>query len=246
MEKHVGFKASLFVIVLLVFIVGGYILMQKSVVLKDKKPNNKTQESETVKDIRLDSTKEYIYYSEVEHITHELDIEYKNITLNFKDSNGIAKKLNDETKTLKESLQYDKENENAVYDNLVSAKYKLYNTYYFDKYISLIVDYYNYDCENLISYLSTETYVFDKATGNLISDEEILNSFELTNEDVIKKVKSHLEDEDVAKTEEDLDIDATIDGLKDLDLFVDKIGRLSLSILVKSDQKDYNEIILLN
>ena len=242
MEKHVGIKSTFFILILLTFIVGGFILMQKSSQKLNEKTDNEVEEKEEVKDIRLDSTKEYIYYSDAEEIEHELDIIYKKVNLNFKDFNNIASTLNNENKTMKELLKYD----DIEQDKIIEAKYKVYNTYYFEDYISLVVDYFTYDVENLISYLSSKVYVFNKNTGALISDEELLKAYELTKDDIISKVKKHLENEDVGKKEEDLDIDLTLKGLDDLKIYVDKIGRLSLSILVKSDQKDYNEVILLS
>ena len=85
MEKHVGIKSTFFILILLTFIVGGFILMQKSSQKLNEKTDNEVEEKEEVKDIRLDSTKEYIYYSDAEEIEHELDIIYKKVNLNFKD-----------------------------------------------------------------------------------------------------------------------------------------------------------------
>ena len=246
MEKGDSFKAWLFVIVLLIFIVGGFVMMKKSASKLNEEPSKNIEEKEEIKDIRLDSTKDYIYYTDSEEKVHELDIIFKNVNLNFNDANGIAKILNDETEQLKKTLTYDEEIADAPYNHLISAKYKVYNTYTFDNYISLVVDYYDYHYESLVSYLTTKTYVFDKITGNLLSNEKLLDAYELTKDDVINKVKTHIADEDIAKEEEDLDEVATVEAMTELSLFVDKIGRLSISVLVKSDQKDYNEIILLD
>lgn len=245
MEKYNKLKAYLFFIVLLIFIVGGFILMKNS---NFKPSDNKIIElnKDDHKDIRKDNTKDYIYFTDKETISSELDIEFKSIHINFDDSNNIEDTLNNESLELKKTLVYDEENEEAIYNHLVSANYMLYQTYNYDNYISLIVDYYSYDLENLISYVSTKTYVFDKMTGKLLSEEDLLKAYNLTKEDVLNKVKTHILDEDVAKEGEELDADATIESITSLNLFVDKIGRLSMSILVKSDQKDYNEIIVLN
>ena len=48
------------------------------------------------------------------------------------------------------------------------------------------------------------------------------------------------------KEEQEIDVDSTMKGINKLNLFVDKVGRLSISVLVKSDQKDYKDVIVLN
>ena len=39
---------------------------------------------------------------------------------------------------------------------------------------------------------------------------------------------------------------AALNNIDSLELYIDKLGKLSISILVKSDVKDYNEVIILN
>lgn len=244
MEKGNKIKALLFLLFLVFIIVGGYIMMKKST-FKIPIDNKVVELNKEQADIRIDTDKEYIYFTDVDHIHHELDIEYKTININFPDQNGIAKLLNDETVELKQSLTYDETIEEAVYNHLVSSKYKIYNIYNYDNYISLVVDYYEYHYETLVSYLSTKVYVFDKIDGHIITEEEILQKYNLTKEAIIEKVKNHLNDENIGK-EDILDVESTIEGLEPLNLYVDKIGRLSISILVKSEQNDYNEVIVLN
>ncbi|MBE6148847.1 MAG: hypothetical protein E7167_05125 [Firmicutes bacterium] len=244
MGKYDNIKAFLFFLVILVFIFGGFILMKKSTY--SNSTNQSSIDTEIVSDIRLDESKDYIYYSDVEEIAHELDVEFKTINLNFKDKNDIAKMLNDETIQLKQTLTYDDAIIDAPYDHLVSVKYKIYSVYTYGNYLSLVVDYYEYQYETLVSYLSTKTYVFDKNTGELIPTDKLLSTYNLTKDVVLNKIKAHIEDEDIAKSEEQLDSAATVDRITELPLFVDKIGRLSISILVKSDQKDYNEVIILS
>ena len=245
MGKYDNIKAFFFFLVILVFVFGGFILMKKST-YNDNETNKKVENSERQKDIRLDKSKDYIYYSNVEEVTHELDIEYKEVNLNFNDENKIASFLNEETKELRNTIKYDSSIEDAPYNNLVSGKYKIYSTYTYDKYISLVVDYYEYKYETLVTYLYTKTYVFNKNTGEVISTEKLLSDFNLTKENVLEKIKKHVTDENIGKVEEELDIEATVSEIKEYALFVDKIGRLSISILVKSNQKDYNEVIILN
>ncbi len=197
------------------------------------------------KDIRKDKNKDYIYFENKETVAHDLDIEYQDIILNFEDKENIQNKLNDETKQYKEALEFDEEMEDPDFDNVVSATYKTYEYYIYEDYISLVVNYYTFDRENLISFEDTDTYVFDRQTGLRLSEEDILASFDLTEDDVFNKIEEHLDGQNLL-TEVEIDTDATIDAIEDLAIYVDRLGRLSMSILVINDQKGYNEVVLLN
>lgn len=239
MEKYNDVKFFLFFLVLLGFVVGGYILMHDSIrfVEKESVPNNPKEE---IKDIRLDSTKDYIYFTDYNLVANELDIAYQTINLNFKDYDGVASNLNQESKNFNQNLIYDDNN------NLISAEYMIYQVYSYDKYISLVVNYYTYDVEDLISYKKSDTYIFNKYDGKQYSESELLNEFNLTKDDALEKIEVHIEDENIAKENEELDVVGTINNIGNMAIYVDKIGRLSISVLVKSDQKDYNEVIVLS
>ena len=239
MEKYNDVKFFLFFLVLLGFVVGGYILMHDSIRLVEKEsvPNNPKEET---KDIRLDSTKDYIYFTDYNLVANELDIAYQTINLNFKDYDGVASNLNQESKNFNQNLIYDDDN------NLISAEYMIYQVYSYDKYISLVVNYYTYDVEALISYKKSDTYIFNKYDGKQYSESELLNEFNLTKDDALEKIEVHIEDENIAKENEELDVVGTINNIGNMAIYVDKIGRLSISVLVKSDQKDYNEVIVLS
>ena len=243
MEKN-GWKFIVFAIIVLIIIVGGFFLMQKSFPKENTtKVANKT--SKKAKDIRIDKNKDYIYFENSETIAHDLDIEYKDVIFNFKNYESIQKQLNDEAKEYKDALVIDEELEEADFDNVVKATYKTYEYYLYDNYISLVVNYYHFDREDLISYLDSDTYVFDKETGNRYTEDELLAKFNLTKEDVINKNTNHITDQNLL-TDEELDADASIEAIDDYAIFVDRSGRLSISIVVKNDQKDYNEVIILS
>ena len=245
MEKSNNAKMIIFFIFLILIIVSGYFAMKKSFP-KDDKVVTEEKENKVVDDIRIDKSKDYIYFSDTNTIIEELDIAYTNVTFNFEDKNNIAKKLNDETIEMFNALEYDEEKEDAAYNKLSNAEYKKYQIFSFDNYISLLVNYYRFDSENLVQYKTTKTYVFDSVTGELYNEDELLNEFNLTKDDVIEKIKNHVDDANLLKENEQLDSKATVDGIENLPVFVDKVGRLSVSILVKSDLNDYNDIININ
>lgn len=244
MEKNATAKGIIFLIVLGIIIVGGFILMQRSI-KPEKKEEPKTEEK-TFKDIRIDKEKDYIYFEDTDRIVDELDIEYKDVVINFDESTGVSEKLNKETAKFKAELEYDDELEESSYDKLTYAKYKVYEVYNYDKYISLVVKYYEFDRKNQVSYLDSLAYVFDKETGNLYTDEELLQEFEIEEDEMYKQIKDYVKGENLVKEGEELDAAGTLEYIEDPALYVDKIGRLSVSVLVKSSLKDYNEIIILD
>lgn len=246
MEKNkIGF--IFFSIILLVIVVGGFVLMKQS----ENSDNTNTTfikklTKEEEKEIRLDTEKDYIYFTDTDKLVEELDITYQTINFNFDGVSSIEDKLNNENKELKDTVKYDDTLETDAYDKLTYAKYSIYTVYTYDSYISLIVDYYEFNQEDLITYTGGCTYIFNKNTGSIISNEELLKTYNLTESDVLDKIKDYVEDQNLLKDNEELDSDATIENIDTLALYVDKIGRLTASVLVKSDQKDYNDSVILS
>lgn len=244
-NSKIGF--SIFGIFVIAIIIGGFYFMKQS----DNKENTNTFNKESVKekeiDIRLDNTKDYIYFTDSEVFSEELNIDYRTINFNFDDKNNIAEKLNNENDKLKATLKIDNDlDDDDDYDKLESAKYNIYEVYMFDKYISLVIDYYEFDRDDIISYLYTKTYVFDKNTGSLITEDDLLKEFNLSKSDALDKIKDYVKDQDILKDDIELDADATISNIDELAVYVDKIGRLTVSVVVKNNQKDYNENIIIN
>lgn len=244
-NSKIGF--SIFGIFVIAIIIGGFYFMKQS----DNKENTNTFNKESVKekeiDIRLDNTKDYIYFTDSDVFSEELNIDYRTINFNFDDKNNIAEKLNNENDKLKATLKIDNDlDDDDQYNKLESAKYNIYEVYMFDKYISLVIDYYEFDRDDIISYLYSKTYVFDKNTGSLITEDDLLKEFNLSKSDALDKIKDYVKDQDILKDDIELDADATISNIDELAVYVDKIGRLTVSVVVKNNQKDYNENIIIN
>ena len=245
MDRYGKLKFAFLGFILMCFIVGGFILMQNTVPQKyNKITENKTT---STKDIRIDTSKDYIYYSDNDRIVDELDIEYQNINFNFKGFEELEEKMNLETNEFKKLLEHDPSLEDDAYDKLSYAKYKVYSTYTYDHYLSLVVSYYEYTPSSLVKYLDSQSYVFDEETGLEVTNENLFTIFNTKKENIITKIKTYIEDQNLLKEDEELDSEATIENIGDnLMLYIDKMGRLSTSILVKSSKNDYNEIIILS
>ena len=232
-------KVYFFIFVILVFIFGGFYLMKKSEKLKnvvDKK----------VTEVRFDKTKDYIYYSDVNVVEGELDIEYKNININFEDKDGVAAIVNKENEEMSKSPVYDETNEEANYNHLISAKFAKYEIIHYVDYITLVVNKYSFDYKTIITTLGSDVYVFDKTSGKLYNNDELLSKFSINKDDINEKVKTYLNDKNLVSEENKIDVEKTISNNTKYNLYVDKLGRLVISILVKAEKSDYNDIIVLS
>lgn len=237
-------KVYFFIFVILVFIFGGFYLMKKSEKLKNVVDKKVTEVKDT--DIRFDKTKDYIYYSDVNVVEGELDIEYKNININFEDKDGVAAIVNKENEEMSKSLVYDETNEEANYNHLISAKFAKYEIIHYVDYITLVVNKYSFDYKTIITTLGSDVYVFDKTSGKLYNNDELLSKFSINKDDINEKVKTYLNDKNLVSEENKIDVEKTISNNTKYNLYVDKLGRLVISILVKAEKSDYNDIIVLS
>lgn len=237
-------KVYFFIFVILVFIFGGFYLMKKSEKLKNVADKKVTEVKDT--DIRLDKTKDYIYYSDVNVVEGELDIEYKNININFEDKEGVAAIVNKENEEMSKSPVYDETNEEANYNHLISAKFAKYEIIHYVDYITLVVNKYSFDYKTIITTLGSDVYVFDKTSGKLYNNDELLSKFSINKDDINEKVKTYLNDKNLVSEENKIDVEQTISNNTKYNLYVDKLGRLVISILVKAEKSDYNDIIVLS
>lgn len=237
-------KVYFFIFVILVFIFGGFYLMKKSEKLKNVVDKKVTEVKDT--DIRLDKTKDYIYYSDVNVVEGELDIEYKNININFEDKECVAAIVNKENEEMSKSPVYDETNEEANYNHLISAKFAKYEIIHYVDYITLVVNKYSFDYKTIITTLGSDVYVFDKTSGKLYNNDELLSKFSINKDDINEKVKTYLNDKNLVSEENKIDVEKTISNNTKYNLYVDKLGRLVISILVKAEKSDYNDIIVLS
>jgi len=237
-------KVYFFIFVIFVFIFGGFYLMKKSEKLKNVVDKKVTEVKDT--DIRLDKTKDYIYYSDVNVVEGELDIEYKNININFEDKEGVAAIVNKENEEMSKSPVYDETNEEANYNHLISAKFAKYEIIHYVDYITLVVNKYSFDYKTIITTLGSDVYVFDKTSGKLYNNDELLSKFSVNKDGIKEKLETYLNDKNLVSEENKIDVQKTISNNTKYNLYVDKLGRLVISILVKAEKSDYNDIIVLS
>ena len=83
-----------FIIILLLFIVGGYFAMDY--MLNKPKDDNGNNGITEIKEIRIDDTKEYVYFENTEDILHEEHIVKEDVVINIKGFETINEELHNE------------------------------------------------------------------------------------------------------------------------------------------------------
>ncbi len=247
MESKNTFKIWFFIIILLTFIVGGYFLMKKYTsedFISNNTVKNETTDNTSFNDIRLDASKDYIYFTDDDIISDGVDISYPKVVINFND-NGISNELNQKMEEIKKELKYSGD----VEDGDVSyAHFPVYTLYAFENYLSLVCEYYTYSSSSeTMTFNAEKSYIFDKYTGELYTSGRLLSIFNLNVDKVKSKVKKFVSDADLVNgKEETLDVDSTLASISLDSLFIDKLGRLSIGIIVKSNENDYNDVVVLS
>ena len=121
--------------------------------------------------------------------------------------------------------------------------FRTYEDYEFGKYISLVINEYNYSCFSEETFNRSITYVFNKEENILLTDDDLLNMYNTNMDKIKEKLSEYLNNKqskvdgvDVIKAEE------TLDNLE-YSLYINEFGKLCVSFLVKTTQVDYNEIM---
>ena len=92
-----------FIIILLLFAVGGYFFMRYMLDDFEKKSSDKDVITE-IKEIRIDDTKDYIYYENTSDILHEEHIEKQDVIINIKGFENINEQLANELASYDEEM----------------------------------------------------------------------------------------------------------------------------------------------
>lgn len=257
-------KAALFLFFIVVLVVGGYIGM-----ILLTKENNDTPKREVAtknskdegQDIRIDNSKDYIYF-ENEVIKNETrDIIYQDVVFNFdtNDAKTVKTLLNDERKTYEDTYKLikdveltEEEKETVLFkeSDIYAATYNKYTTHFYKNYATIISNTYSYHCTTGSKNIKNKAYVFDISTGNLLSNEKLTRDFELNLAKIKEIVKEKLEKEQtIIEGIAQIDITGTLASLddeKNYALYVNKNGYLVISYFIKNVQDDYNDVIILN
>lgn len=258
-------KAAIFLFFIVILIVGGYITM--IMLTKDNEKNdNKTTEmasknKEEAEDIRIDNTKDYIYFDNVVIKNEIRDITYQDVVFNFdsRDTKTITTFLNSEReanektyKTIGEVELTPEEQENILFKDtdVYEATYNKYTRYFYKNYATIVNSVFEYNCNDGIKNTNISAYVFDTRTGELLSKSKLMEEFNITLDKIKEMVQEKLEKEQmVVEDILQIDIANTISSLDDdssYALYVNKSGYLVINYFIKGIQENKLDVIILN
>lgn len=220
-EKNIG-SIIMFILVIAAIIVGGYFLINNN-----KKSETPVENTDNVKkSIKLDSSKNYIYYTNEEVLSDKEDITYKdlNININSKEAKEIQDKFNNQMIEIKKNVVY----ENDVLKEAEVLDYTYTTT---TKYLSLIVSNYIIDNKEEIKDSAMLYYVFDLSDGKLLTNQELIKREGLSDQQIRKTIREYFQND------ETVDIDATLN--QDYSLTFTSDGKVQINVLVKTSDKEY-------
>ena len=248
--KNKGSKigAVLFILFIICLIASGQYLYYMTIHKDDK---DITVSKNT--DYRIDSSKDYFYYTNESVISESAEIYYKDIVINIKGYDHIAESLNEQNASYMSNIKYIKDmnlmsNEIVNYDNdgIYMVTYREYKTYKYDKYASLLIEDYIYDCFDQSGIKGYKGYIFDISTGKLLTDEEVLSKYNTSMDSVLEKIREKLNSkQEIVDNEELIKIDDTINNFNDYAFYIDDTGILNLSYIVKTTKTDYNDSMII-
>ena len=84
----------------------------------------------------------------------------------------------------------------------------------------------------------------NKKDGKLVTEEDLLKTFDVTVDDVKNKVKERISDTQTLN--EDIDIEGTMNDFNTYALYVNKLGKLEITFVVKSTESNYNDNVVIS
>ena len=250
MEENFKSKFGFCLFFLLIFglLIGGYFFTKYY--LQEDEVSKLTEKT----NYKIDDSKDYFYFINEGTISESAEIYYKDVVININTQTTLTEALAKENQIYKNNIKYIKDQDNIIddiitykNDDIYSLMFRMYETYEFGKYISLVVKDYDYSCFTGITFNKSTAYVFNKDEGKRLLENDLLNMYGLNIDKVKERVKEYLEsiqteidDEPVIK------IDETLNNLKLNSLYINEYGKLVVSYIVKTTQTDYNEITEVN
>lgn len=234
MQEKNYLSVTMFILIVFVLLLGGNYLIRN----KGQKPTTK------IIDIRMDSSKDYVYFTDSKTVSEDLDLVYNTIHLNIdsKDAKELENLLNEEMAKAQKSIKtfdevainkkdivYELDDDNKIYE----ADYLKYDILESDNYITVgtIKGHINITSDednNTLKY-----YTFSKKDGHIMSLDEIKSAGKITNDSIEKAKENYLKDKE----------DTTI---KTYELYIDKYGNTIMNLLVNSGDITYNDTVKIN
>lgn len=171
---------------------------------EEKKEENKTpivENSDTEKTLKVDASKDYVYVSssleanlskEQEAYFEKRDKAIDTLVVNIdsEDAKKVSEELKNNAKTLESEMVNGEDGTLAKFTSLSAGAMES------DHYISILVKRHPFIWQSEGVSPTYQVYVFDKENGNLISQEDMLKKLQLSDEDVVNKLKAIYKEND--------------------------------------------------
>lgn len=234
MQEKNYLSVTIFVLIIFILLLGGNHLIK----------NRDKAETSKLVDTRKDKTKEYVYFSDSNTVSEDLDLVYNTIHINIdsQDAKRLEEELNAEmTKAYnsikktsavsfdKKDIVYELDDNNDIYE----ADYLKYDVLDNDNYLTIGVIKGHVNITSDIDNNTLKYYTFNKKDGHIMSMEEIKNVGKIKDSDIENTKKTYLEDKEDTK-------------INSYELYIDKYGNVRMNMLVNSGNITYNDTVKIN
>lgn len=234
MQEKNYLSITIFAFIIFILLLGGNYLIK----------NRNKIENTKLTDIRIDKTKDYVYFTDSKTVSEELDLIYNTIHINLdsEDAKNLENELNNEMNTaydtIKKTSEVTFDKKNIVYEldddnDIYSADYLKYETLENDDYLTIGVIKGHVNITSDIDNNTLKYYTFSKKDGHIMSMEEIKNAGKIKDSDIENTKKTYLEDKDDT-------------NIKSYELYIDKYGNIRMNMLVNSGDITYNDTVKIN
>ena len=242
----------MFLVFIFVLIVGGFFLTRY---LTSDTEKEKIVQNETNK-LKKDKDKDFIYFENETIVSGEPGIVHKDVVINILGNDTLNKILKEEMDSIRTSVKKISENEldpnrEVLYDedDIFYSLERNYSYYESRKYLSLVIVDSEFNCYTGSEIKNLKSYVFSLEDGKEISHSALIDKYNLSLDSIKDKVRNKLNEDQASFGEENqILIDDTINAitLENSCIYINKSGKVVISIIVKTNQDSYNDTIELN
>lgn len=226
----------IFILVIIGLIVLGYFLI--------KKPDISEKILDDTETLEIDKTKNIVYYDNVDVISSEAQLEYKDIhiNLNSDDARELETKLNNNMNKIRGKYTKLEDNSNQKIineaDGIAQAEIIDYNTFNSTNYVTIEVNEYEFLASAMTFDNKLTYYCLDKRSGKLLTNQIIMKQENLSADTIRTKIYDHIKDND------EIDIDVTMNN--PYTLYYNEYGKVKANIIVKIGDINYNDNVEIN
>lgn len=226
----------IFILVIIGLIVLGYFLI--------KKPDISEKILDDTETLEIDKTKNIVYYDNVDVISSEAQLEYKDIhiNLNSDDARELETKLNNNMNKIRGKYTKLEDNSNQEIineaDGIAEAQIIDYNTFNSTNYVTIEVNEYEFLASAMTFDNKLTYYCLDKRSGKLLTNQIIMKQENLSADTIRTKIYDHIKDN------AEIDIDVTMNN--PYTLYYNEYGKVKANIIVKIGDINYNDNVEIN